>query len=56
MNRLSYNFKKFLIIIPIYCIYILVFELALGYSFGDIWDDLLTKFGIIKATKKHKLV
>lgn len=50
------NFKKYLIIVPIYFIYIIVTELILGGSFGDIWDDLLNKFGIAKSEKTHKLV
>lgn len=56
MSKHLSNLKKYLIIIPIYIIYILVTELILGGSFGDIWDDLLNKFGIAKSEKTHKLV
>ncbi len=56
MINLNKNFKKYLIIIPIYFIYITVFELIIGCSFGDIWDDLLQKFGICKVNNKHKFI
>ena len=56
MSRIFNNFKKYLIIIPIYFIYITIFELILGCSLGDIWDDLLQKFGLIKTKKTHKLI
>lgn len=56
MSRIFKNFKKYLIIIPIYTIYIIVFELILGCSFGDIWDDLLDRYGIKKNIKSYKLV
>lgn len=56
MSSVFNNFKKYLIIVPIYFIYILVTELILCGSFGDIWDDLLNKFGIAKSEKTHKLV
>ena len=46
MIRFFNNFKKYMVIIPIYFLYITIFELILGGSPGDIWDDLLAKFGI----------
>lgn len=48
MSLFTKNIKKYMFIIPIYSMYVLIFELILGCSFGDIWDDLLQKFGIEK--------
>ncbi|WP_154658874.1 hypothetical protein [[Clostridium] dakarense] len=42
MNILKDNFKKFLVI-PIYALYVLIFGLLLGVSFGkDPWDKLVS--------------
>ncbi|MCC3866419.1 hypothetical protein K0040_19465 [Terrisporobacter petrolearius] len=54
MNLFTENFKKYLIIMPIYTVYIIVFELILGCSFGDIWDDLLDKYGVKKYERIKK--
>ncbi|MEG2789185.1 MAG: hypothetical protein RR942_15335 [Romboutsia sp.] len=56
MSKMFTNFKKYLIIIPIYTIYIIIFELILGCSFGDIWDDLLDKYGVKRNIKNHRMV
>lgn len=56
MIKFNSNFKKYLLILPIYIFYIIVLELILGCSLGDIWDDLLQKFGISESKKTHKLV
>ena len=56
MIKFNSNFKKYLLILPIYIFYIGVFELILGCGLGDIWDDLLQKFGISTSKKTHKLV
>lgn len=55
MIRVLNNFQKYLIIVPIYILYIVV-ELALGCSVGDIWDKLLEKYGLKKSEKTHIIV
>lgn len=56
MIRVLNNFQKYLIIVPIYILYIVVVELALGCSAGDIWDKLLEKCGLKKSEKTHIIV
>lgn len=53
MSRTFNNFKKYMVIIPIYFIYITTFELILGGSSKDIWDDLLVKFGITTSNNQQ---
>lgn len=53
MEKKNINFKKYILILPIYILYILIFELILGCSIGDIWDKLTGKFNKNKKIEKN---
>lgn len=40
MKKININYKKYILILPLYILYIVIFELILGFRIGDIWDKL----------------